>query len=268
MKVKKEKKPKDINKLLTQLAIITTIVLAIVVSFFMLKDQANQIEAQYTDLINVINKLNQPFNESVVVDNAFSEQDLISLKQKCELSGWDLFENNSISTTKYNNLNSADGSLSLTEKECGVLLNGVLNITGNPNSIIFKQLTLSKSDNSNRIDYKFVYKFSFKSVLSIDEEMDEAFKEANINFPNTVCAISTGVYDTDLSANIITNITYNNLDLNESELITNLLNAGKEQDEDNIENFAIRLLIAMNYELNTKTDTITQFINGGLEYKK
>ena len=270
MRKKREKKPRDTNKLLTKLAIYTTIVLTIVVSFFMIKDYVANLQNQFEINAQNLNKLNDTYNVNEILTNAFVKDDFESLKLKCALenSNWDLFKDGSINSTKYNNLNNVGDSLLLTDKEAGTLMNSVLNITGNPDGIDFKELTITKMENSSRISIKTIFTFSIKNIFSIDDELAEALKDLNITLPNTTHAISECVIDTLTNKIVVANISYNQLDLNASKPITDLLNAGKENKDDYIQNFGARLLLAMNSELNAKTGTTTVFVNGGLNYIK
>ena len=265
---KKEKKPIDKNKLLTKLALYTTIVLSIVVSFFMIKAQVNEMQDDFDSSVKTLNKLNEEFVLADVTQNAFSNADFESLRIKCapENSDWDLFLNGGVNTTKYNELDHAGDTLTLTDRECGVLLNAILNITGNPNGVSFYELSISKTENSSRITIRTVYSFAIKNVLSIDNDINDALKDLNINLPDTAYAISESVYDILTNKIVTSYISYNNLTLQDSDVITNLLDAGKEDPNDSITFFATRLLLAMNEELNSKTNTYTTFSNGGISY--
>ena len=269
LKKKKEKKPLDKNKLLTKLALYTTIVLTVVVSFFMIKNQLNDMENDFQESVKVLNKLNDSFEISEIVLNGFSNDDFESLKLKCseEQSDWDLFLNGGVNTTKYNELNDVGDSLLLTDRECGVLLNAILNITGNPNNVNFYELTITKTENSSRVTIRSVYSFSIKKVLSIDDEINDALKELNINLPESVYAISESVVDMLTNKIITSNITFNKLSLSDSKIVSDLLDAGREDPNESITLFSTRLLFAMNEELNNKTNTFTNFYNGGISYK-
>ncbi len=270
MKFKRiHKKPINADKVTTILAIITTIVLIIVVSFFNMRDNFNKEKEKYQETLNAINSLNAQYSVSALVKNKITEEDYLSLQTKCAYSNWDLFENNAFNEAKYNLLNNSVATLELTDREYGKLLQGILNITtANTYNIVFDEISINAQQGINKVDLRFVFSFSLKTVLSITSELEEMLNKINITLPNYVYAVNSctlNLLNNSFENNIIT---YNSLNEQDSKQITALLNAGKEGENNNFETFASRLMLAFNKEITQKTEATVTFFQGGLSFVK
>ncbi len=271
LKRKKEKAPINKDKLLTRLAILTTVVLTIVVSFFSIYEQFKTEKQNYENSIKILNSLNNEYNTKDFIFNKITQQDFESLvlKSKPENAGWPLFENNAFNAEKYDNLNSVKGDLKLTDRECGYLINGLLNVTENNKiSANFEEVSFKSTQTPNEFNLRFVFSFNIKTLLSIDVASEEVLKTLKINLPSFVYAINTCVFNTQTHEIKNNEIKYNSLNVEQSKSVTALLNVGKTNEENSFETFACRMLTAINDELNSKTNTFTQFVNGGINYLK